>query len=123
MLMRSFLGRENMNEIQALQIVRALADGVDPESGEVYPQGSPYQKPDTVRALFIATRALERASEWEQRRQRLPANAGKPWSNEEDVRLAAGFDSGRSEIELAREHQRTFSSIHARLVKMGKIRE
>src|SRR5258708_18353813 len=88
-----------MNEVQALQIVRALADGVDPESGEVYPPSSPYQKPDTVRALFIATRALERASEWEQRRQRLPANAGKPWSNEEDGRLAAGFGSRPAQNE------------------------
>src|SRR3989442_15836232 len=113
MLMRSFSGRQNMNEIQALQIVRALADGVDPESGEVYPPSSPYQKPDTVRALFIATRALERASEWEQRRQRLPANAGKPWSNEEDGRLAAGFELGGLGNELARGNQRTFSSINA----------
>ena len=111
-----------MNEIQALQIVRALADGVDPESGEVYPPQSPYQKPNTVRALYIATRALESASESEQRRQRLPSNTGKSWSDEEDARLAAGFDAGRSERELAREHQRTFSSIRARLVKLGKLR-
>ena len=123
MLMLSFFKEKNMNEVQALQIVRALANGVDPASGEVYPPESPYQKPDTVRALFMATRALERASEWEQRRQRLPANAGKPWSNEEDARLAGGFDAGHSEIELASEHQRTFSSIRARLVKVGKIRE
>jgi hypothetical protein len=111
-----------MNETQALQIVKALANGVDPVSGEVYPPESPYQKPDTVRALYVAAMALERASEWEQRRLRLPANTGKPWLDEDDARLIAGFDAGRSEVELAREHQRTFSSIHARLIKMGKIR-
>jgi hypothetical protein len=111
-----------MNEVQALQIVQALANGVDPESGEMYPSDSPYQKPDTVRALFFASKALERATEWEQRRKRLPVNAGKPWSDEEDTRLAAGFDAGRPTNELAREHQRTLASIQARLIKMGKIR-
>jgi len=111
-----------MNEIQALQIVRALASGVDPSSGEAYPPQSPYQNPDTVRALFIATRALERAAEWEQRRRRLPANAGNPWSEEEDARLATGFDAGKSALELGREHQRTLASIQARLVKIGKLR-
>ena len=110
-----------MNEMQALNIVRALADGVDPESGEVYPPQSPYQKPDTVRALFVAARALERAGEWEQRRKRLPVNAGKPWSQEDDARLAEGFDSGKSTLELAREHQRTLASVRARLIRMGKM--
>ena len=110
-----------MNETQALQIVRALADGVDPESGEVYPPQSPYQKPDTVRALFAAVRALERASEWEARRKRLPANTGKPWLQDEDLQLATGFDSGKSILELAREHQRTLTSVRARLIRMGKI--
>lgn len=111
-----------MNEVQALQIVRALANGVDPASGEVYPPESPYQKPDTVRALFMASRALERVAESEQRRGRLPSNAGKPWSEDDDVRLAAGFDAGKSQPELAREHQRTQASIQARLVRMGKVR-
>jgi hypothetical protein len=111
-----------MNEIQALQIVRALADGVDPESGEAYPPQSPYQKPDTVRALFIAARVLERAAEAEQRRKQLPANTGKPWSREEDERLASAFDVGRSASDLAREHQRTLKSIRLRLIGMGKLR-
>jgi hypothetical protein len=110
-----------MNETQALQIVRALADGVDPESGEVYPPQSPYQKPDTVRALFVATRALERASEWEQRKKRLPANTGKPWTPQDDARLAESFDGGMPILELAREHQRTLASVRARLIRMGKI--
>jgi hypothetical protein len=111
-----------MTEIQALNIVTALANGVDPETGEVYPPESPYQRSHIVRALFAATRALERASEAEQRKQRLPANTGKPWSGEDDVRLGEAYDAGRTVEDLAREHNRTRGSIQARLMKLGKLR-
>lgn len=43
----------------AIQIVQALADGVDPHTGEAFPDNSPYQHPQTVRALFTAVKALE----------------------------------------------------------------
>ena len=110
-----------MTHTDAVNIVQSLAHGVDPESGEVYPQGSPYQRAEVVRALFIALQALERSSDAEKRKQRLPENTGKPWPEEEDVLLASGFDQGKSEIELARTHQRTQAGVHARLVKLGKI--
>ena len=111
-----------MNGVQALNIVTALANGVDPETGEVYPPESPYQRAHIVRALFAASRALELFNEAEQRKQRLPANTGKPWSDEDDARLGGGYDAGRSVEELAREHNRTRGSIQARLVKLGKLR-
>jgi hypothetical protein len=111
-----------MNETQALHIVESLANGVDPETGEVYPPESPYQRAHIVRALFVARQALERASETARRREGLPQNTGKPWAAEEDVRLAAGFDEGKSMVDLARAHDRTRGSIQARLVKLGKMR-
>jgi hypothetical protein len=111
-----------MNETQALHIVESLANGVDPETGEVYPPESPYQRAHIVRALFAAREALEKANETERRRQNLPANTGKPWSVEEDARLAGAFDEGKSMVDLARAHDRTRGSIQARLVKLGKIR-
>jgi hypothetical protein len=111
-----------MNETQALHIIESLANGVDPETGEPYPAESPYQRAPIVRALFVAQAALERASETARRREALPANTGKPWSGEDDARLAAGYDEGKSVVDLAREHDRTRGSIQARLVKLGKIR-
>ena len=48
-----------MNQSEALSMVRALANGVDPASGEVFPAQSPYQRADIVRALFVAAEALE----------------------------------------------------------------
>ena len=111
-----------MNEAQALNILESLANGTDPQTGEIYPPDSPYQRAEVVRALFLARAALERASESAKRRQALPVNTGKPWSGDDDARLAAGYDAGRSVLELAREHDRTQGSIQARLVKLGKIR-
>ena len=49
-----------MDQAQALAIVRSLANGVDPESGEVFPPESAYQRPQVVRALYVAAAALER---------------------------------------------------------------
>jgi len=38
-----------MNPDEALGIIRSLADGVDPYSGERFASDSPYQQADTVR--------------------------------------------------------------------------
>ena len=48
-----------MDAAQALTVVRSLANGVDPESGEVFPPESAYQRPQEVRALYEAASALE----------------------------------------------------------------
>ena len=84
----------------ALPIVRALADGVNPITGEAYPEQSPYAEPRTLRALYSAVDLMQKEIEREKRRERLPANFGKPWTAEEDgarnggvrLRHAAGGD-------------------------------
>jgi superfamily II DNA helicase RecQ len=44
---------------KALGIIHTLANGIDPYTGEEFSVDSPYQHPQTVRALFTALRALE----------------------------------------------------------------
>ena len=105
----------------ALPIVRALADGVNPITGEAYPEHSPYAEPRTLRALYSAVDLMSREVERERRRERLPANFGKAWTVEEDGVVASEFDSGITLPEIARRHQRTQSSIRLRLEKLGKI--
>src|SRR5258706_13967250 len=105
----------------ALPIIRALADGVDPHSGAVFEEATPYAEPKTLRALFSAVELMEREVEREKRRERLPANFGKPWSEGEDRTLAAEFDPGVPMPAMARKHARTHSSIRLRLEKLGKI--
>jgi hypothetical protein len=110
-----------MDTEQALKAIRDLADGTDPWSGKAFPADAPYQHPDTVRALYLAAEALEEASKRESRTQNAPPNAGKPWSKEEEARLAQGFDQDRSIEALAQDHGRTPFAIQARLEKLGKI--
>lgn len=105
----------------ALPIVRALADGVNPITGEAYPEHSPYAEPRTLRALFSAVDLMSREVEREKRRERLPANFGKPWTQGEDEALTGEFDGSMAMADIARRHARTQSSIRLRLEKLGKI--
>ena len=105
----------------ALPIVKALADGVNPVTGEPYPENSPYAEPRALRALFSAVDLMQREVEKERRRERLPANFGKQWSPDEDRLIAEAFDSGTAIPEMARKHARTQGSIRLRLEKLGKL--
>jgi hypothetical protein len=112
-----------MEKDHALKILTALANGVHPATGEVFAADSAYQHPDTVRALVEAIRALEGGppSGAERKPSEMPANTFVRWTPEEEERLAAGFDAGRSSAELARLHNRSRAAIEARLLKLGKI--
>ena len=105
----------------ALPIVRALADGINPITGETYPEHSPYAEPRALRALYSAVDLMQKEIEREKRRERLPANFGKPWTEEEDRVLTGAFDSGLALGAIATKHARTLSSIRLRLEKLGKI--
>jgi len=112
-----------MERQQALKILNALANGVHPATGEVFAADSPYQHPDTVRALFEAVRCLDQPERDANNKLRdSPAsNTFVRWTPEEEERLAAGFDAGKSSAELARLHNRSRAAIEARLLKLGKI--
>jgi hypothetical protein len=47
-----------MDISKALRTVRFLADAVNPITGEVFPDDSPYQHPSVIRSLYEAVRAL-----------------------------------------------------------------
>lgn len=115
-----------MEQQQAVKILNALANGVHPTTGEVFAADSPYQHPDTVRALFEAVRAMENGAHKAAAGQNhktgdVPANTFVRWTPEEEERLASGFDSGKTSADLARLHNRSRAAIEARLLKLGKI--
>ena len=120
-----------MEKAAALKILQQLADGTDPHTGKAFGADSPYQHPDTVRALFVALRELDApaaaAPAGKQRTaaavESAPSNSGKPWSDDEDKALAAAFDAGKQILELATAHQRSRFAIEVRLAKLGKIEQ
>jgi hypothetical protein len=110
-----------MDNKRAIEIIKMLADGIDPNTGEVFPADSPYQNVNIVRALHKAKEALKRVSKIDSRIRNLPQRAGKPWDTEESNLLAERFDSGMPIAEIAKVHKRTKGAISSRLVKLGKI--
>jgi DNA-binding NarL/FixJ family response regulator len=115
-----------MDADKSLKIIHALANGVDPHTGEEYSPDSPYLHPQTVRALYMAVEAMERSKErakkTEDRKKGLPGNAGKAWEAEEEQRMLKTFDGGKSIKEIAEMHQRTESAILSRLIMHDKVK-
>jgi hypothetical protein len=91
---------------RAKEIITALAEGVDPTTGELLPEDSVYNKGDIIRALYTVLSSLDAKKP----KKKLPENAGKPWTNEEEKRLRELYSSGLSKKEISSELCRTAGS-------------
>ena len=111
-----------MTPEEAKQIIDVLAAGVNPATGEVLPEDNPLNSPHVIRALFIASKALERlAGKPARPSAAAPGKAGKPWSEDEDKRLLVGFDAGTPVAALAHAHERSSGAITSRLERLGRL--
>ena len=119
-----------------LKIVEALANGIDPITGEILPSESPYNHPDVIRALFTTLDLMKNPEKKapkvkktpEQKQAEniengLPRNAGLPWTDEQRADLAQQFSSGEEIKMLAEIHGRTNGAITSELKKQGLIEE
>lgn len=114
---------------EARTIVKTLAQGVDPMTGEVFAPDSPYNQPRVIRALFTvhahARVPKTKMSPDERRQQNLelgrPRNAGLPWSDEDRSLVASKFRGGTTMEELAAALERSRTAIYAELVRQGLV--
>ena len=104
-----------------MKIIRALADGVSPETGEALASDAVYQYAPVVRALHCAVGALAYVAERARSKKTPPQNAGKSWSRAEDQQVCEELRRGIDFHQIAKTHNRTIGSVIARLVKLGKI--
>jgi hypothetical protein len=74
-----------------------------------------------VAALHEAIGALHDRDRARERRDRLPANVGKPWTQAHDTDLLAAFDAGVPIEEIAARLQRTRVGIRTRLERHGRL--
>ncbi|HKW66927.1 MAG TPA: hypothetical protein VJP04_06550 [Terriglobales bacterium] len=111
-----------MELAKAIEIVKSLADGLDPTSHQPLISESVYQNTDTARALYTAVQVLEESRQREERKAQLPPNAGRAWDDAEDKQLCDEFHRAVAFDEMAQVHCRTRGAIIARLIKLGKIR-
>jgi hypothetical protein len=105
------------------RVLRALAQGIDPVTGEVVGDAGLLQSAVVIRALYEGAEALERQrpAETRERKATGPSRAGTPWSQAEDESLREAYVKGRTVKELAVEHERTDGAISSRLVRLGLI--
>lgn len=109
-----------MND-DARKIIHLLANGVDPITGEVLPDASPYNQPQVIRALFAALETDFAKKSKPKTDRNLPAKHGKPWAQEEKDYTATSYKNGVAVKEIAAHLQRTTGSIRSELIKQGLI--
>ena len=100
---------------QARKIVEALADGINPVTGEVLPAEDSCNQPDVIRALNTVLKQLEAKP------KKGPKNAGAKWSAEEEQLLVKMYNSGATKREMCDRFKRTETGLAARLVHLGVI--
>lgn len=107
---------------RALMVIGALADGVDPETGEVLPPSSILQSPNVIRALICLIDCAKQAGERKTEANRKPpTNAGKPWTRDEDDLICSELKRGLNFSQIAQTHGRTRGAIVSRLIRLGQI--
>ena len=119
-----------MELTEARTIVKSLAQGIDPATGEVFAPDSPYNDPKIIRALFkvyeLAWPAGRSKLSLDERRQRnldrgMPRNAGLPWTDEDREAVASGFKNGKTIRQLATAFERSLTAINSELIRQELI--
>ena len=106
-----------MDISRAKEILSALAEGVDPTTGEILPDNSVCNKGEIVRAFYAILNCLDEKKP----KKNLPANAGKPWTKEDEDLLVSLYRSSTPKRDICKTLQRTTTGIAARLVRLGII--
>lgn len=106
-----------MDIIRAKEIIATLAEGIDPTTGELLPDNSVCNKGEIVRAFYAVLNHLEEKKP----KKNLTANAGKPWTKEDEDLLVSLYRSGAPKKDIWKTLQRTESGVAARLVHLGII--
>lgn len=105
-----------MDIVRAKELLSALADGIDPFTGELLPQNHVCNQPEMIRAFHELLNVIPSP-----KKKNLPRNAGKPWTDIEEEKLLDEFGSGMTTSVIAKEHGRSKGAIESRLANLGKI--
>lgn len=109
-----------MTSDRAMEILRCMANGVDPITGEVLEPGHICNSPDVIRALCMAAYAMSGAAD-------APAsackaeklNAGRPWTVEDLDALEHMYRGGASMAWICKRLQRRERGVLKQLVYLG----
>ena len=107
-----------MDIARAKELLSALAGGIDPFTGELFPRDHICNHPDIIRALHQILGSTQ-----EIKKSPSAPNAGKPWPQEEQDKLVDEFHAGMKISTMAKEHGRSRGSIEAKLAHLGLIED
>jgi len=110
------------NYKRSMQVLQALIEGVDPDTGTELPADTVLNRVDVVRALLTAVEALDSVTARALRRAQLPDGVGKRWSDTEEQELKEEIGRGVPIPVVATKHNRTVRAIESRLERMGLLR-
>lgn len=99
---------------KAKEIISALAEGIDPTTGELLSDDNVCNKGEVVRAFYTILKELE-----PKKKKTLPENNGKPWTKEDEEHLISLYQNGLTKKEIAKEFGRTVGGISARMARLG----
>lgn len=105
-----------MEKEKTIKMLTALANGIDPLSGEVFPSDSIYNNVEISRTLFNAIDLLKNSKP--KPKKLLPANSHQPWTAQLDSELSELFLKGTSINDIALFFHRSKAGIEARLIKL-----
>lgn len=116
---------------KATKVISLLADGINPITGEIFDDDSPYNHPTIIRALFTflsnvrAPKKQNKLSVEEKQSLNIengkPRNAGLAWTEELKTEVSKLFVQGKSIDELAQHFERTKGAITSELERQGII--
>lgn len=125
-----------MDASDTRRIMKALAAGLDPLTGDSLPQESPLHHPLVSGALVAVAEMLEPHAagavaahdapsehRFAAAYDSIPSRADEPWPRDEDQKLRDSFYAGIPFWQIAEMHQRPREAIFARLVGMGCIKK
>lgn len=96
-----------MNTEEAIRILESLHDGVDPETGEILPEGNVLEQIPVMRALYMAIVALRQGTFCDNPLEDLWTNIDgglnktRPWTDAEDKLLVELYRNGMTIEQLA----------------------
>lgn len=101
---------------RAAELLRALADGIDPMTGQPLPDESVYNRPEIIRALHCVLQELQEPGQ-----TALPLSTRAwNWSTEEEAQLLQEYGMGLPIETIARRHGRSVGAIETRLSELGQ---
>ena len=102
---------------RAKELISALAEGIDPITGEVLPPDHICNNAEIIRAFYTVLHK----DNTEPKKKKTYESSGKRWTKEDDQLLKELFEQGEKISEIQRKFMRSRGSIEARLSKLGLV--